>query len=86
MKALTEVCGKAIAVRGRIIRIGRIDWDKFKFLDDPEYLIAGCENRDTRIDLFTFMQGPPASSPKYSYPMEWDNMAVLSVSTSTVVE
>ncbi|MGB6430975.1 MAG: hypothetical protein WBF06_10335 [Candidatus Acidiferrales bacterium] len=81
MKALTEVCGKAIAVRGRIIRIGRIDGDKFKFLDDPETLIAGMRKSDTRIDLFTFMQGLPASSPKYSYPMEWDNLAVLSVST-----
>ncbi len=81
MKALTEVCGKAIAVRGRIIRIGHIDGDKFKFLDDPESLIAGLRKSDTRIDLFTFMQGLPVSSPKYSYPMEWDNLAVLSVST-----
>jgi hypothetical protein len=81
MKTLTEISGKAIAIRGRIIRIGRIDGDKFKFLDDPESLIAGLRKSNTRIDLFTFMQGLPESPPKYSYPMEWDNLAVLSVST-----
>jgi hypothetical protein len=81
MKGITEVCGTAIAVRGRIIRIGRIDGDKFKFLDDPETLIAALRKSNTRIDLFTFMQKLPESSPKFSYPMEWDNLAVLSIST-----
>src|SRR5580704_4768868 len=81
MKGITEVCGTAIAVRGRIVRIGRIDGDKFKFVDDPETLIKGLRKSNTRIDLFTFMQKLPESSPKYSYPMEWDNLAVLSIST-----
>ena len=34
-----------------------------------------------RIDLFTFMQLMPETSPKYAYPIEWDNLAVLPVST-----
>jgi hypothetical protein len=34
-----------------------------------------------RIDLFTFIQKLSETSPKYRYPMEWDNMAALRVST-----
>jgi hypothetical protein len=34
-----------------------------------------------RIDLFTFMQGVSEASPKYAYPMEWDNLAALPLST-----
>jgi len=35
----------------------------------------------TRIDLFTFIQSLPDTSPKFSYPFVWDNLAVLRVST-----
>ena len=34
-----------------------------------------------RIDLFTFIQKLSDTSPKYSYSMEWDNMAALSISS-----
>jgi len=39
------------------------------------------QNSGTRIDLFTFMQRLPETTPKYNYPMEWDNFAVLPIST-----
>ena len=39
------------------------------------------ENSGTRIDLFTFIQKLSDTSPKYGYPMEWDNMAALRVSS-----
>jgi hypothetical protein len=75
------VCDKEIRIHGRLIRIARIDGDKYKFLDDPEPILAGLRKSDTRVDLFTFMQRLPETSPKYRYPMEWDNLAVLPVST-----
>jgi hypothetical protein len=31
--------------------------------------------------MFTFMQRIPETSPRFAYPMEWDNLAVLPVST-----
>jgi hypothetical protein len=76
-----NVCGRDIHIRGQLCRIAQIDGDKYKFLDDPESLVAGLRKSSARIDLFTFMQRLPEVSPKYSYPMEWDNLAVLPIST-----
>lgn len=76
-----DVCGKQIRVQGRLIRIARLDGDKYESLHDPEAMIQGLRNAGNRIDLFTFLQELPESSPTYSYPFEWDNLAVLRVST-----
>jgi hypothetical protein len=35
----------------------------------------------TRADIFTFIQQLRDTSPKYSYSMEWDNMAAIRVTT-----
>lgn len=75
------VCGKEIKVQGRLIRIARLDADKYQFLENPEAWLEGLKKSGKRIDLFTFMQIMPETTPKYSYPMEWDNFAVLPVST-----
>jgi hypothetical protein len=81
MNSLINVCGKQIKVQGRAVRIGRLDADKYQFLDDPEAMLAGLRESGKRIDLFTFMQRLPESTPKYPYPMEMDNLAAIPVST-----
>ena len=76
-----QVFGKDVRVQGRLIRIARFDGDKYNFPDDPEKVVDSLRICGTRIDLFTFMQRLPNNPPKYAYPMEWDNLAVLPVST-----
>lgn len=76
-----NVCGKDIVIRGRLVRIAHIDGDKYNFPDDPEILLDGLREAGPRIDLFTFLQKLPETTAKYAYPMEWDNLAVLPVST-----
>jgi hypothetical protein len=78
---MIEILGKSIRVHGRLLRIARLDAEKFLFLDDPEPIIADLRRSKSRVDLFTFIQKVSETSPKYSYPMEWDNLAVLPVST-----
>ena len=51
------------------------------FLDDPEPVIEELRKCGTRIDLFTFLQRLPETSPKYAYPAVMDNLAVIEVST-----
>ena len=78
---MIEVAGKPIQVRGSVLRLARLDAEKFFFLDDPEPVIEGLRRSDERIDMFTFIQKVTERTPKYSYFMEWDNLAVLPVST-----
>jgi hypothetical protein len=79
MDPVLIVCGRKINIRGNLLRIASIEGDKYRFLDDPDQMISGLRECDRRIDLFTFMQRLPDTEPKYSYPMEWDNLAVLPV-------
>jgi hypothetical protein len=76
-----EVCGKELRIDGRLIRIGFIDGEGYQFLEDPEAALGFLRSSDTRIDLFTFIQRLSETPTKLDYPMEWDNMAVLRVST-----
>jgi len=81
MYSLRKVCGKEIRIDGRLLRVARLEADKYQFLDDPESMIEGLGKCGERIDLFTFMQRLPETTPIYDYPMEWDNLAALPVST-----
>ena len=55
--------------------------ERYEDLPDPEAVLNGLRRCGHRVDLFTFMQRLPETKPKYHYPMEWDNLAVLPVST-----
>ena len=76
-----EIYGKEIRTRGRLIRIAHLDGEGYQFLDDPEGALGALRKSGGRVDLFTFIQRLSDISPKYEYPMEWDNMAALRVSS-----
>src|SRR5580704_4030212 len=86
--SLLRVCEKNIRVAGRLVRIARLDTDKYEFLTEPALIIEGLRQCGERIDLFTFLERLPnplqessASAPIFDYPFEIDNLAVLPVST-----
>ena len=76
-----KVGGRDIHVNGGLLRIARLAVDKYESVDDPGATLEALRESGIRIDLFTFMQKLPDTSPKYTYPMEWDNVAALPVST-----
>jgi len=76
-----NICGREVIVQGQLCRVAHLDADDYKFLDDPDSAIIQLRKSGIRIDIFTFMQKLPETTPKYKYPMEWDNMAVLPVTT-----
>ena len=75
------VDGHDVKISGKVVRIAALSADTYEFLRDPEAAIETLRTYGERIDLFTFMQRLPETSPKYAYPMEWDNLAVLPIST-----
>jgi hypothetical protein len=78
---MIDVNGTKIRVSGSVVRIARLDGEKFLFASEPESIIRALRGAKQRIDLFTFMQKVSETVPKYSYPIEWDNLAVLAIST-----
>src|SRR5215469_10308876 len=76
-----RACGREIRVSKGMVRVAHLDADMYQFLESPDPLIEVLRSSDSRPDLFTFTQTILETKPKYSYPMEWENLAVLPVTT-----
>lgn len=72
----------AVTVSGRFLRTAR-PWNEWiRDICDPEEIIRELKARKVRADLFTFWQRYPDTEPRYSYHLEWDNWAVLAVTSA----
>jgi hypothetical protein len=72
---------KEIRISGRTLRVARLDAELYHYLSDPEPLLERLRGSKERVDIFTFLQGLPETEPKFKHPMEWDNLAVVPIST-----
>ena len=48
-------------------------------MNDPESFVAALKQSGLRADVLTFFQRPPDVKPKFSYPVEWDNYAAVTL-------
>ena len=76
-----KVCGKDIEMRGRLLRIAQLEGEKYTFLENPKAFLMQLRGCGKRIDIFTFLQKLPDTSPRYPYHFEFDNLAMLPVTT-----
>jgi hypothetical protein len=76
-----ELEGKEVRFRGKLVRIAYLDGEGYQFLSDPESAMQLLRKSGKRADIFTFMQKISEPQPKYGYPMEWDNVAAISITT-----
>jgi hypothetical protein len=73
--------GKQYQVTGRILRTLALYDELIEEVSDPVATIREIRERKFPADLFTFWQRPPETTPKFPYHMEWDNLAVVEIST-----
>jgi len=66
---------------GRLVTIAHLDFDKYDSVEMSEESLEDLRLHRSLIDLFTFMQIMPDTTPKFRYHMEMDNLAILPVST-----
>src|ERR1700690_121855 len=66
--AALQVKGREVVVEGRLCQVAHVDGEGYKFLADPESVIASLRGSDRRADLFTFLQDLPETSPRSPYP------------------
>ena len=67
-------------ISGSLVRTARLRDEWYCDVDDPAPLIEHCR-RLGNIDLFTFWQRLPNTEPVHDFPMEWDAIAVLPITT-----
>ena len=70
-----------IKIKGTLLRIARLDGEGYLFFNDPEQIINDLRSCSERIDLLTFIPPIAQASQMLSYPIEWDNQAVIKVTT-----
>lgn len=83
-----SVKGKNIIPTGRFIKIATVhaeDWLETE-LEDPEECVKRLKDSHShglKADIFTFVQRLPALEPKYPYPVEWDSVAAIPLTSFT---
>jgi hypothetical protein len=76
--------GTSILVSGQIIKIGEVFdecWLDSGAIEDPRKLLLKIKDAKAEMDIFTFSQKLPDTTPKYEYFMEWDNVAAIPITT-----
>lgn len=76
-----KICNKTITIGKGLVRVARLEGEKYTFPDDPELFVKDIQGIGTRVDIFTFLQKLPDTSVRYPFKVEMDNLAVLPVST-----
>jgi len=73
-----------MVVHGRWVRIAEVRadfWLPGQAVHDPASAVAQLKERGVKADIFSFVQKLPETAPKYLYPMEWDNVAAIPVTS-----
>ena len=70
-----------VHIDGRLVRLARLAAEGYDRLEDPEATVGTLRGSGVRIDLFTFVQDVPETTPRHEYFMEWDNVAAVPIST-----
>ena len=79
-----QMAGVIVVSEGRALRIGRVFdeyWLERASLPSYEAVITELKGKKKRPDIFTFTQRVPDVEPAHSYYSEFDNYAVLPLST-----
>lgn len=81
--ATVDLDGSLLAVTGRFLKSAEIFdeyWLEPDSVPDPDTTIAKLRERGG-ADLFSFSQHLPDLTPKFAYPMEWDNLAAVRITS-----
>lgn len=75
---------RRLVVAGKFVKIAEVHdeiWLEGEAVEDPEKVIARLKSEGIKADIFSFGQKIPDTQPKYSYHFEWDNFAVIPLTT-----
>src|SRR5262245_60956438 len=73
--------GRRLSLSPRWPRVARLADEWFEDVDDPAAFVHELKAADVPADVFSFWQRLPTTEPRYHYHCEWEETAVLQVST-----
>jgi len=77
-----EIAGQVFSLSSGFLRVAQLEDEWYEDLRDPAVVIdALASRRSLGADLFTFWQRLPHAEPAYEYPLEWDKIAVLKITS-----
>jgi len=79
-----EIEGRTVIVRGRWFKIALVRDENVtegELVRDPEAFVRSLRKSGLQADILTFFQQPPYVNPKFPYPVEWENYAVIPITT-----
>jgi Acetyltransferase (GNAT) family len=79
-----QIDGRTAITAGKWLKIASV-WDEDllegETVADPTSFVLQLKKTELNADIFTFAQKPPATTPKHRYHVEWDNLAVIPITT-----
>jgi len=79
----TTVEGHTVVVRNGWLKIASIKSEELQpgHVENPAAIIQALRQQPLKADIFTFVQKLPYTQPKFDYPVVWDNVAAIQLST-----
>jgi hypothetical protein len=79
-----QIEGRAIIAGGKWLKTAVVHDEELledETLTDPKSFVLQLKRGGLNADIFTFSQRLPHTTPKFSYHVEWDNFAVIPITT-----
>ncbi len=79
-----HVDGRAVITSGKWLKTAVVHDEELledETLADPESFVSQLKGAGLKADIFTFSQRIPHTTPKYPCHLEWDNFAVIPITT-----
>jgi hypothetical protein len=79
-----QVDGRTVIMSGRWLKKASVqdeDLLEGETMTDPASFVQRLKQAAPTADIFTFFQRLPETTPKYTYHVEWDNIAVIPITT-----
>jgi hypothetical protein len=76
--------GRTVIATGRWMKIASVMDEGLiegETVSDPEMFTPRLKNSELKADIFTFAQKLPCIVPKHKYQLEWDNAAVVPITS-----
>jgi hypothetical protein len=79
-----EICGRTVISTGKWLKIAALHDEELvegETVADLTSFVQDLKEAKLNADIFTIAQKLPDTTPKYQYQLEWDNLAVIPITT-----